>query len=480
MIHSHFRTSLICGAGVAATIALAVDVHAAITVTRIAYTGQTVTHNSVDVILATLNAPFTNSLGQPGFTGGASPGGNFVWYDTGIVWQNADDTKNILTGTEGTMGISDTGGFNYSPSFNGNDSVYTHNGKLLADGDAHPALPGLFSTFNSRPTMLPDGTAYWIGGYTDTSGGSTQGRAFLKCTDTSDPNTITKILQTGDLIDGLAIGTTGLGFAYDVSDSGNNYIIASLVGGSTATDDRVLVNGVTVAQAGSPTGAGDNWGPTSSFADMSINNSGNYIHSGDTDSATSADEVMVYNGSIVLREGDTLGGLTLGGAVNGASLNNFNRFVAIWSTTSPTGEALFYGRACNASAAQLVLAVGMQVDYDGDRIPDATIMDFEASGTISPGLSLSDHNYVYAEVELRDTGATTNYEAIIRIPLPQLVDCPADVNGDCQVNVTDLLAVIGAWGATDFTFADINGDGEVNVTDLLAVIGAWGTCSPPL
>ncbi len=54
--------------------------------------------------------------------------------------------------------------------------------------------------------------------------------------------------------------------------------------------------------------------------------------------------------------------------------------------------------------------------------------------------------------------------------------CPADVNGDSNVNVTDLLAVIGAWGATGSNPADINGDEIVNVSDLLAVIGAWGPC----
>jgi hypothetical protein len=54
--------------------------------------------------------------------------------------------------------------------------------------------------------------------------------------------------------------------------------------------------------------------------------------------------------------------------------------------------------------------------------------------------------------------------------------CAGDTNLDGTVNVTDLLAVIGAWGATGANAADINGDLVVNVTDLLAVIGAWGPC----
>ncbi len=65
------------------------------------------------------------------------------------------------------------------------------------------------------------------------------------------------------------------------------------------------------------------------------------------------------------------------------------------------------------------------------------------------------------------------------------VSCPADIapgGGDGQVNIEDLLAVIGAWGPCsnpNNCAADIapdDGDGQVNVEDLLAVISAWGTC----
>ena len=53
--------------------------------------------------------------------------------------------------------------------------------------------------------------------------------------------------------------------------------------------------------------------------------------------------------------------------------------------------------------------------------------------------------------------------------------CNADVSGDSYVNVTDLLAVIDAWGNSGGD-ADINGDGSVNVGDLLEVVGNWGPC----
>ena len=50
---------------------------------------------------------------------------------------------------------------------------------------------------------------------------------------------------------------------------------------------------------------------------------------------------------------------------------------------------------------------------------------------------------------------------------------PGDVDGDGIVGVTDLLAIIGAWGPCSGCDEDLNNDGSVNVTDLLDVIANW-------
>ena len=54
-------------------------------------------------------------------------------------------------------------------------------------------------------------------------------------------------------------------------------------------------------------------------------------------------------------------------------------------------------------------------------------------------------------------------------------DCP-DINGDLNVNVSDVLAVIDQWGLSKSP-ADVNTDGIVNVSDLLMVVGHWGPCA---
>jgi len=55
--------------------------------------------------------------------------------------------------------------------------------------------------------------------------------------------------------------------------------------------------------------------------------------------------------------------------------------------------------------------------------------------------------------------------------------CPADTDGDTVVDVTDLLALLAAWGACAPPCPpDIDDSGVVDVTDLLALLAAWGAC----
>ncbi len=53
--------------------------------------------------------------------------------------------------------------------------------------------------------------------------------------------------------------------------------------------------------------------------------------------------------------------------------------------------------------------------------------------------------------------------------------CTEDINGDGQINVSDLLVVVSFWGTSN-SGADIDGSGTVDMPDLLAIIGSWGNC----
>ena len=54
--------------------------------------------------------------------------------------------------------------------------------------------------------------------------------------------------------------------------------------------------------------------------------------------------------------------------------------------------------------------------------------------------------------------------------------CPADIDGDGQVAVSDLLAILAAWGDCPGCAADIDGNDAVDVGDLLIVLAEWGPC----
>jgi hypothetical protein len=51
-----------------------------------------------------------------------------------------------------------------------------------------------------------------------------------------------------------------------------------------------------------------------------------------------------------------------------------------------------------------------------------------------------------------------------------------DIDGDGQVDVADLVAILAAWGPCVGCPEDLDGDGVVDVADLLVVLGTWGPC----
>ena len=364
--------------------------------------------------VSTLNSPFTDGNGKVGFVGSISDSQRFVWWDTGPVFLSGSALPDALTGGEGTMGVGNNGEFIYSPSVNGNDAVWGNNGLILQKGDPAPDLPaGWNNTFNSRPQMVDDGTGYWIAGFDDTGGTSTKGRVLYR---QAQGGAIQSVLRSDDVINGETIArSSGVDFDYHVSGGGTSMInVLQMATGSTNNDDRVLANGVFVAGETWPTGQGDNW---DNFDHVSINDSGNYIFTGDTDGATATDEFIAYNGAIAIREGDLIDGLTLGSSVNAASMNELSQVAFIW--TSSLSETLFFGDGAALPGSIALLSVGDEIDVDGDLIADYAIADFEASGVVGPGLDLAEDGYVFVEVGMIPVTGGDEIAAIIRVAIPE-------------------------------------------------------------
>ena len=65
-----------------------------------------------------------------------------------------------------------------------------------------------------------------------------------------------------------------------------------------------------------------------------------------------------------------------------------------------------------------------------------------------------------------DMGMMRNFEL-------SAVQCPADLNHDGMVDISDFLEVIGKWGTP---FGDVTGDDVTDVADILGAIEGWGIC----
>lgn len=368
--------------------------------------------------VASLNAPFTNGLGQVGFVAALEDGRRAIWYDNAAIFTSDLALPDSLTGGEGTMGIGNAGQFIYSPSVNGADSVWGQSGLIATEGTPAPDFTaGFETTFHSRPQMTDDGTSYWIAGINDGAGGTSTQERILYRRDAG--GVITGLYRAGDVIDGATIAT-GSGIDFDYAFSGNNansMILFNDAAQSSTSDGRLAVNNVIVAGEGLATGQGDNW---DNFDNMSVNNAGNHVFSGDTDGATSSDEFIAYNGSIALREGDAINPGNLTGAVDALSLNNNNEAVFIWDVDSV--ETLLYASdaADMTGSTVALLSVGDLFDATGDGVADWIIDDFNASSGIGPGLDFAENGLVYVEVDLESLDGLVNIEAIIslRVPAP--------------------------------------------------------------
>jgi hypothetical protein len=422
------------------------------------------------LVCSAVNSPFTDGNGKVGFTGNSS-GGNFVWYDTGVVWLNTNATGNVLTGAEGTMGVSNSGGYIYSPAVDGNDAVWTQAGKLLADGDAIPGT-GLFSVFNSRPTMSPDGTVYWVGGTTATQGGPTTNRSFFRVANPAAP--VFELLISGGLTyGGLAITTSASNFSYDVSDNNAHRIHVLTATGPTATDLFVYFStgDLVLAREGSPVPGGASGENYFAFRIPSTNNDGDTLIVADTNSATTtADEVILFNNVIIAREADIIDGVEFAGTVAGSSLSNRDEIAVVSSGATGRGPSTLYvgPAAAFRTQARALLSVGQSIDTNNDGACDAVVTGFNASNTIGPGVDLAENGVVYVNVDLTPCAGGTAVDGIIRLRYR----CDADFNGDGSPDFFDYLDFVAAFDAQSPS-ADFNGDNSVDFFDYLDFVAAF-------
>jgi len=328
------------------------------------------------------------------------------------VWGNATGGPGTVLRTEETIGIYRQDNFEsffgistvpfevaYSPSCtdtvsgtSGLDGVWFGDLAVAVEEQPYPHLVGWYWSFGSRPAATADGHPTWVGGITDTPGGSTQNRGLFFGI------AATPLLMgdayVGGLPDPLSRSST-VSFDYRFSALGTHYLAEVQTETGSSTNDNhmvsdnhvVMAGGAPVSEAGAiPVEigglAGEAW---DNFDFVGITESGEWMFTGDTNAATDVDEIIVRNGSIIHREGDVLDGETLSGAIEGAYMNENGDLAFIWDivTEGGTSETLFFN-------GRLLLTEGDYVDVDGDFVADSNAVLDAFTGISS--LTLSDRD----------------------------------------------------------------------------------------
>ena len=424
----------------------------------------------------------TNAVGGFSFTVTTDSEFSNVWGNTiagpGTVLQAEQTIGDItITSFESFFGMSDDGSVFYgttssdsSTGVTGLDGVFLNDTLILNEEDTIAALPGQFSTFNSRPGITANGTPYWVGGISTVQGGGSQNRVLFRDT------TVTPVIMGGDSITGVAEPlVTGSAIDFDVrfSAMATNYIMVGDVSSSSSNDLVVVTNGAAVEAGGSliregtliPAGIGGLGDSYASFDFLGITESGGFLLTGDSDGATATDEFVMINGQIVLREGDSVGAGTLAGGIEGAFLNEDGDWAVIWDYDK--GGSNLEVLIVNGDE---VLAEGDAVDFNGDGAIDANdngavLEDFNGISalTISRRNVMGDTRaYFVADVLVDGNTVEAAFEMTVNVA--KIIK--GDVNGDGEVNLLDVQPFIDAIGGMFVPEADINMDGVVNLLDV--------------
>jgi hypothetical protein len=293
------------------------------------------------------------------------------------------------TSWESFFGVDDVGNVAYSPLSNDTTSAVTGldgcwwNGTVVAnEDDPIPPLPGKVYRFNSRPNATGNGLVVWVAGIDD-AGGAIEGNGLF----TYDGVNVVNLLKTGDMLPlpgggSVTLDASAADFDFRFSALGTHYALSTDTTLGTTVDGYVIYDGALYLDStgapiaeGTPIPAaqggmvGENW---DNFDLFGVNEAGDVMFTGDTDGATTTDEFIAKNGTILYREGDVVDGFTLTGSLEGAYMSESGDISYVWDVEDGGGgslEALFVND-------KFLLKEGDPVDWDGNGyVESANVVD---------------------------------------------------------------------------------------------------------
>lgn len=385
--------------------------------------------------------------------GSLDAGGHFLWVDGAVVWRNNDVSPALtLNASNHRTGSTASGAWTYLATAQGLDAIFVSGSQLIRVDDQAPGYPsGAKINFLHRPTMADTGELYFTAAIDLDGDFFSDERVLYRSSDGTLGN-VSIVVKTGDTIGPLTFDRQGVGPNYEFSDDGTHYIL-DVSQGST---DGVLVDGAVVAVEGDVATSEGTW---TGFDRYVINNDGHWAVMGDTDGPSLRDRVLAYDGTVVVKEDDSLAGVDI---LNPAtpfdvSLNDLNQMAHVWSHNPSNTRTLFF--TCDptspTTSSTVALQRGDDVDVDGDGTADGVIDDFNMPTNFPSRLELSDDYGVYINVDL-DLG-TGDSEAILRVPVSCCGDGSISPGEDCDDSGES------ATCNADCTTASC-GDGKTNAT----------------
>lgn len=296
------------------------------------------------------------------------------------------------------------------------------------------------------------------------------------------------ILQSGRLVEGQMVDARGVAGGISatpadvsVAPSGGLVLTVDLLGQPSGVDGLLAIRPpgqgwMGLAREGSPSPVpGRNWSGLYRRS-VGINDAGDWAVQGSLSGDSATNQLLVLNGGVFAREGDTI---DLGDGT--AGLQGFGLgplailpdgrliWLADWDGPIGSDRGLFVDR-------ELLIRAG-QSEVDG--------VDFGAGpvdGVLVSGLEAVEDNWAASA-----NGAWAVVRGSVRSPagddVPALLrtlvlgPCAGDVDGDDEVAFGDLVRVLSGISLGDpGGGADVDGDGDADFADLVLVLATWGPC----
>jgi len=228
-------------------------------------------------------------------------GASINTFDSVNLNNNGDSGWNFFL--SGTSGTGDDSGIYF------NDGLVLQEGTISGSPDFSPGTPYI-GFFDAKIDNNNSNQIFVVASVDDPNIATTVDRALVIMTLDGSGNLVSEAApyKEGDTLPGQieTVADFGTGPHLTAFNDGGDILFFADLNGATATDGVIYLNDTLLAQEGSPSPVGGRNYEFLSSRGLDLSNSGHWVHKANLDGATTDDELIVLDGAVFRREGDTL------------------------------------------------------------------------------------------------------------------------------------------------------------------------------